>query len=418
MKVKTLLLGSAAAVAAAGGAQAADLTIAAPVEYVRVCDAFGTGYWYLPGTDTCIKVGGEVTFDVNFHSMKTTLSGTDIENEVLGTGTGYQGDFDDSNTYGTNHAANWDFVTGAKISLTGKSITELGELTASVTIAAKSENKQQAADFVSVYHHYGPDTWLSITHGQNSIDRLFNIDEAYLELGWFSAGYRDSTFQYSGGYAGSTTYRGNQKTDQVRLTWAMGGFSLMLAAEDPRDRWGTTAGSNINMPDLIAAVTWKQGSWDGKLSFGFAGPVGNGPLSDYCCFYGNVWGINLGMTFKLDSIAKGDALRLNAAVGTGSSFVTGTSNGKGAVNGATNWSAFASFQHYFTPTWSAALTGAVVGNNYAGQVTRYAISGGLVWAPVNDFSVQTRVIYEDTNGSSSGGGSWAGRVEFKRSIDP
>ena len=68
MKLKTLLLGSAAAFAVVGGAQAADLSIAEPVDYVRVCDAFGVGYWYIPGTDTCIKIGGNVEFTVNFHS--------------------------------------------------------------------------------------------------------------------------------------------------------------------------------------------------------------------------------------------------------------------------------------------------------------------------------------------------------------
>lgn len=28
---------------------------AAPVEYVRVCDAYGTGFFYIPGTETCIN---------------------------------------------------------------------------------------------------------------------------------------------------------------------------------------------------------------------------------------------------------------------------------------------------------------------------------------------------------------------------
>ena len=67
MKLKTLLLGSAAAFAVVGGAQAADLSVAEPVDYVRVCDAFGVGYWYIPGTDTCLKIGGYVQFDVKFH---------------------------------------------------------------------------------------------------------------------------------------------------------------------------------------------------------------------------------------------------------------------------------------------------------------------------------------------------------------
>ncbi|MBY5807028.1 porin, partial [Rhizobium ruizarguesonis] len=55
MNIKSLLLGSAAALAVVSGAQAADAIVAAepePVEYVRVCDAYGTGYFYIPGTET------------------------------------------------------------------------------------------------------------------------------------------------------------------------------------------------------------------------------------------------------------------------------------------------------------------------------------------------------------------------------
>src|SRR6188768_1533410 len=67
MNIKSLLLGSAAALAAVSGAQAADAIVAAepePMEYVRVCDAYGTGYFYIPGTETCLKIGGRVRFDI------------------------------------------------------------------------------------------------------------------------------------------------------------------------------------------------------------------------------------------------------------------------------------------------------------------------------------------------------------------
>ena len=60
MKLKSLLFGSAAILAAGTGAQAADLPMAEPVDYVRICDAFGTGFYYIPGTETCLKVGGRV----------------------------------------------------------------------------------------------------------------------------------------------------------------------------------------------------------------------------------------------------------------------------------------------------------------------------------------------------------------------
>src|SRR4051794_36353085 len=65
MKFKGLLLGSAAALLAVGGAQAADLPVKAKaVEYVRICSLYGAGFYYMPGTDTCIKLGGYVRLDM------------------------------------------------------------------------------------------------------------------------------------------------------------------------------------------------------------------------------------------------------------------------------------------------------------------------------------------------------------------
>src|SRR3977135_914151 len=56
--IKSLLLGSAAGLVAVAGAQAADLPVKAkPVEYVKVCSLYGAGFWYVPGTDTCLKIG-------------------------------------------------------------------------------------------------------------------------------------------------------------------------------------------------------------------------------------------------------------------------------------------------------------------------------------------------------------------------
>ena len=67
MNIKSLLLGSAAALVAVSGARAADAVVVAepePVEYVRVCDVYGTGFYYMPGTETCLKVSGYVRYDI------------------------------------------------------------------------------------------------------------------------------------------------------------------------------------------------------------------------------------------------------------------------------------------------------------------------------------------------------------------
>ena len=67
--VKSLLLGSAAGLAAVAGAQAADLPVKAKaVEYVKVCSLYGAGFFYIPGTDTCLKIGGFVRTEWNHNA--------------------------------------------------------------------------------------------------------------------------------------------------------------------------------------------------------------------------------------------------------------------------------------------------------------------------------------------------------------
>jgi len=68
--VKSLVLGSAAGLLAmSAGAQAADLPVKAKaVEYVRICSLYGAGFFYIPGTDTCIKLGGYLRVDTTFNS--------------------------------------------------------------------------------------------------------------------------------------------------------------------------------------------------------------------------------------------------------------------------------------------------------------------------------------------------------------
>ena len=70
--VKSLILGSATALVAMSGAQAADLPVKAKaVEYVRICSLYGAGFYYIPGTDTCIKIGGYLRVDTTFNGSTT-----------------------------------------------------------------------------------------------------------------------------------------------------------------------------------------------------------------------------------------------------------------------------------------------------------------------------------------------------------
>ena len=81
--VKSLLLGSAAGLVAVAGAQAADLPVKAkPVQYVKICSLYGVGFYYIPGTDMCIKIGGWVRFEASYdtNGSSTRTQGGDLNN--------------------------------------------------------------------------------------------------------------------------------------------------------------------------------------------------------------------------------------------------------------------------------------------------------------------------------------------------
>jgi hypothetical protein len=83
--VKSLLLGSAAGLVAVAGAQAADLPVKAkPVQYVKICSLYGVGFYYIPGTDMCIKIGGWVRAEA---AWNVNGSSTNVQNGFVGNNT-------------------------------------------------------------------------------------------------------------------------------------------------------------------------------------------------------------------------------------------------------------------------------------------------------------------------------------------
>jgi hypothetical protein len=104
--VKSLLLGGAAGLVAVSGASAADLAVTkpAPAEYVRICSSEGTGFFYIPGTETCLKISGRVRFDVQ------------LDDDAVG------GDF------------GWNFATTGRVAFDARTATSLGTLRSNLVI--------------------------------------------------------------------------------------------------------------------------------------------------------------------------------------------------------------------------------------------------------------------------------------------
>jgi hypothetical protein len=384
MKLKTLLLGSAGALAVVGGAQAADLSVAEPVEYVKVCDAFGNGYWYIPGTDTCLKIGGYVQFDVAFHTAQAVdyaYSGTANPTAIV-QASGY-------------HSAAWEFRTEASLQVTAKSMTSYGPLTGYLEFRGKSDNANSSNNVLTGASG-------SPTSGNTfalSDTRFAYLDSAWLELGPLLVGRTANVYDYGGGYNfDGSDLDADQAADQIRLTWAMSGFGVMLGIDDPRDRWGTDLSFSYAMPEIVAAVTASQAHWDGKLSVGFAETT-----------FGSGFGVQAAVTIKLNEIAKGDALRLKAAWAQ-SQVAKFTNNAASNSAGGSVWSALASFQHF----WSPEVYSAVTFSYYlpSSAANSWSLAANLVWAPVTGFFAGVEGTYTVTAGAA---GVWAAKVRVKRS---
>jgi hypothetical protein len=205
--VKSLLLGGAAGLAAVAGAQAADLPVKAkPVEYVKICSLYGEGFFYIPGTDTCIKIGGWVRYDQYFGN--TGGSGSPFI-----TGGGGRNDSFDSNDYGTR--------TRTVFSLDVRTQTEYGTLRA--------------------YTRYGFD----LTTNQQATGGLYT-ERAFVQFAGFTFGKTQSyfdTWDHAWSYAhaftgaGASTSAGGRNL--MAYTATLGnGVSWTIAAEDTTSRRG------------------------------------------------------------------------------------------------------------------------------------------------------------------------------------
>ncbi|MCF7647057.1 porin [Bacillus subtilis] len=185
MNIKSLLLGSAAALVAVSGAQAADAIVAPEpeaVEYVRVCDAYGAGYFYIPGTETCLRISGYVRAD--FKGGDNVYTGKDRE------------------TWNTNTRFTLRTHTATE--------TELG------TLKTFTENRFNFGDG---------------EQGENT------LKHAYIQLGGLMIGKTDSAFQSFTGYLGDVinddvVFPGASNTNLISYTFTGGnGFSAIISAE-------------------------------------------------------------------------------------------------------------------------------------------------------------------------------------------
>ncbi|MBA8841680.1 porin [Ochrobactrum sp. RH2CCR150] len=201
MKIKTVLISSAATMISFSS-YAADAIVAPEpeaVEYVRVCDAYGAGYFYIPGTETCLRIHGYLRYDVK--GGNNPYSGTDRDG--------------------------WDKSFRFALRTSTASETELG------TLKTFTETR---------FNYSANNSGTDGVYGDTNSDVVMQF--AYIELGGLKVGIDESEFHTFTGYLGDVinddvVSPGAYRTGKISYTFTGGnGFSAVLALEEGGDNDG------------------------------------------------------------------------------------------------------------------------------------------------------------------------------------
>ncbi len=455
--VKSLLLGSAAALVAATAGQAADLPVKAkPVEYVKVCSLYGAGFYYMPGTDMCIKIGGWVRFESTWGNNNGSMTWGPFSGQ--------------NNVRETNN-----FV-----------MRERGYITADA-------REQTAYGTARAYIDVGLSDNVIGSNGGGA--GTFSSNRAFLQWAGFTAGLTQSFYDFYS--AAAVAYRaaympiedtGDGGITVFAYTAQFGnGLTATLSAEARRDTQiidndggdfetgSFTAGNNSQLgyggfqaPDVVANLrvdqTWGSAQIMGALHDVNATYYDQDAVLDVTGGHpGDAWGFVLGAGLRLNfpSIAQGDyfqgevnytqgALRyLNQPVqgtyqdqqsttgsyGVISDCVYGTTTefapGSGC-NLTTAWSVNAAYEHHWTPSVHQSFVGAYEAVSYNSQAnamlcelqgqgviaagafsatpgcnnnwSTWGASSRLQWDVTKSFYLGVEVMYNHLNSASSATG--------------
>ena len=396
--VKSLLLGSAAGLVAVTAGQAADLPVKAkPVEYVKVCSLYGAGFYYMPGTDLCIKIGGWVRAEATWGSNGTMTWGPFnanqnsrvTSNETLRARGYITADVRNQTEYGT--------VRGYLA--VGINTNDVGLQVASLVDSANRAFVQWAGMTAGLSQSFFD--FYSVPAMQYRGGYLPSSDTG--DGGWWVWAY---TAQFGGGFSGTISSEARRTTQIINENFASGtvngtvtpGGYVSAVTGGGALFPGNGAYGGMQTTDFVANLRVDQ-AWGGAQIMGAAHevnanyygiPLGAiGPSTPGTGHPGDRWGWAAGVGLKINTpfITQGDwfqtqvnftegALRYvfntpntnwgkvdgaNETFGVMSDCVYGGTVVGGTATDCHLTSAFgfnAGYEHYWTPAWHTSLYGA------------------------------------------------------------
>ncbi len=434
--MKSALLGSAAVLVAAVSAQAADLPSkkAAPATYVKICDAYGAGFFYIPGTDTCVKLGGYVraeyqyvpaqnTYDRSGALQTASVASSSTPKNLQDT-TGYEvrGRIDVdartptamgvARTFIRLRGANTSGIRNTAITTTGYNMS-----TASTSgITVESASVQWAGFTFGIApenysmmpsHFYNANPWSGFPNGMKQIAYTANFGGGITA----TVALED---RRDHGYGGNTVHTASAGTDVVanlRLDQSWG-FAAVHGLWGNNSYYTGTTGLPIISGTDFAGVG-STGAVDTKNKSSYAiGATVNYKLpmiaaGDQVWFTANYADGALGMLLSdggLSNVNSPANKRLmGGLVRVDANLVPTNTGTAAAVGNVKGWNVAGAFTHYWAAQWRSNLSAGYIEFNppTQGQTTAMAwgkgqlqvYTGSLIYSPAKDLDIGLELQY-------------------------
>jgi hypothetical protein len=378
-------------------AHAADLpmTKAAPADYVRVCSTYGAGFFYIPGSDVCLKIGGRVRAEYRYFEPQWSSPGNGRDNDAIG------------------------FRARAQLDVDARTSTEYGVLRAfaryRVTRSTGSYNTQPGPQGSQV----APD-----------------LNKGFIQFAGLTAGVTESFFDF---YADALNFSDGilggfgsyvESAQVLAYTATFGnGFSATLSLEDRNQRLVNASFANggidpagERMPDVIGVLLYDQAQkgWGKVQLSGAVHQLNSGQITGNRVDNAYGYAVQLGAEFNLPVLASGDQLWLQAAYADGALSYLGINSSTvslgpvtgvftdgalvgGDIKTTQGWGASGIFLHYWTPSIRQTLLTNYTVVDYDAPVTQLfsalrdtrvlQVGSNLIWSPVKAMDIGVEVMY-------------------------
>ena len=396
---KSLMLGSAAALATVVGAQAADLPSkkAAPATYVKICDAQGAGFFFIPGTDTCIKVGGYVRVDYDYRpERKNTLTAT-------------------TNTLGKDNTTS-GFYNRGTVQIDARTPTAMGVARTFMALRMETGSGPLAKSATQPSLEGAFVQWAGFTAGQAAHPFANMSSWSYNTHYWtgWPNGIRQLTYTgvFGGGFSATVgvTDSHNYNAVSTAAKDSSNGSPAAIESIDTPGYNGIVYVGNVRYDQAWGSVQVMGAAHSaGDLSVGGASSTVTTGVKK------GGYAIGMGATFKLPMLAAGDEIqmtlvyadRLNnlladAGVNTPSAPAYGSNplGGPGVTfNDASGWSAGAQLRHYWTAEVRSQLYASYTTRDMHDTTTAgasakaWSIGHAMIYSPAKDFDIGLEVNY-------------------------